>query len=249
MKTEFSEIKKIELICLYASHRLAFIDSIDHRRESSERYNDLTKFIYQMGYDLDHRFFEYFLKKLEKLNLKWLDKYFKSDYDNIRKVVPSFYFHPVFCTTCDSCHSGCSSVSKDEITTQRNKYNGLYICLHCEGLANNINDLNTDVYFFNGTGVYEDSGLSNRYGKYLGFAGSRFVIKTKEKGIILTNNLFENKSLHKCFYDKVKHKINSEIFRVKDFKKETLLKHLTFIEINSIKDQLTKAEKLEHKIV
>lgn len=247
-------LKKYELACLYISHRLALIDSQDLRIKSDnenivKRVNRIKRDLKYFSLDPENRFAKYYFDKYAKLDLNWIDKLFKKHYQDIKSLINyKNYFYPVNVTCCDSCHWGSSSTSKNEIEVQRTKFNGNFICKSCESKANNIDDTDIDTYYFTGTAAYRDDGIENPRNSLLGFGGARYIIKSNNGKIRLTNNLINIMSLHKCFYNIVKHKVNCEIFGVKSFENENLIKYLTKEEIYNIQDQLNKAKRLGHKI-
>ena len=240
-------LKRIELACLYISHRLALLDYTDLRNSNCERSESLRKPLRQIGFNIDNRFVKYFLNKQSKLDLTWIDKIFKKHRTDIKHIFGKYLYHPVNVTCCGSCHTGTSATTKQEIEVQRNRFDGVFICKDCENNALNIDKI-ADNYLFTGSGFYKNEGIRSKGTKYLGFGGSKIIMKKTNGDIVLTNNLFHITSLHKCFYEKIKHKINCELIWINTFKDEELKKHLTELEIKSIATHIKRCEELGHKI-
>jgi len=241
-------LKKIELACLYISHRLCFIDAEDHRLSDSDRANDLRKFAYSVPYDLNNRFVKHFLGKQAALDPLWLDKFYQQSKPEIKKIQGKYNYHECRVTCCASCHTGTSDVTRKELVGQRVLFNGIFICKSCAKLGTEIDKYNLDNRYFNGTGVYRNEGMANPDRSFLGFAGCKIMLKMTDGQIILTNNLFHITSLHKVFYENVKHRINCTLVWLNTFKKEELLKHITEEEYITIWPQLEKAAELGHNI-
>lgn len=131
-------------------------------------------------------------------------------------------------TCCKSCGVGRSDISDKEIQSQRNKYDGIYICKHCEDAVEKLAHGEFGKFTNDGRhvlitkdGVYVDRGVRSKNEKFLGFGGSVFLIietiKDKyfeKKEVYMTNNLFLIKSLHPVLLNKYKHNINAEIVNV-----------------------------------
>ena len=128
---------------------------------------------------------------------------------------------------CESCHTGKGGIDKKIIDSQKLKYGGTYICKNCEEIVKQIvkdnfsktNKNNGKKILITKKGVFSDGGLSN--GKFLGFGGSFFLCRTKKK-IWLTNNLWNEHSLHEKLIPYFEHKINAVVDYInteEDFKK------------------------------
>lgn len=243
-----TEIKKIEFACLYISHRLAFIDYKDLRNSDCERSKKLRNPIERIGYSLNNRFVKYFLNKQSKLDLLWMDKIYQKNRSDIKHIYGKYLFHNINVTCCGSCHTGTSSTTKQEIQLQRIKYEGVFICKSCEQTALNIDNTDVDKYLFDGRGFYKDHGIANPGRSFLGFGGSKLIIKKKNSEIKLTNNLIHSTSLHECFHDKVKHKINCELYWIRSFDNKELSKYLDKNEIENISEQIERAGELGHRV-
>lgn len=241
-------LKMIELACLYLSHRLAFIDAEDHRLANTERANDLRKFAYSVRLDHNNRFVKYFMEKQAKMDALWLDKYYQQNKKQIKKIQGKYNYHECRVTCCASCHTGTSSVTRKELQSQRVLFGGIYICKSCSNLANNIDDFSLSNRYFTGKGVYRDEGLHRPGSSMLGFAGAKIMLKKTNGDIVITNSLFEIASLHNVFLERVKHRINCQMFWLRSFEKEDILKFITEKEYLTIGPQLESAEKLGHKI-
>lgn len=132
-------------------------------------------------------------------------------------------------TCCQSCHIGCSSVSEKEIETQKEKYEGKYICKNCEDsieqIANcefgKLETRERERCLVTNDGIYVDKGMRSKNERFLGFGGRLFlIIETVQEGFLkkkkayLTNNLFSVRSIHPSLVEKYKHNINAEIIAV-----------------------------------
>lgn len=247
---------KINLLSLHISFNLSVSDAIDLRGLDNERSGRLIELILHGSglniYDYksqSKRYFDYYSAKYNCLGLEALKKLHKKKIKEIQAIYTykNQFHYGVNVTCCDSCHTGTSETTMKEIEGQREKYNGVFICLRCENVALNLSKSNVNELYFTGSAFYKfdwGSRLMNPNEKFLGFGGSKIILKHKKQGIILTNNLFHVKSLSPVFFDKVKDYINTEMHWVKNFKEETLKELLTCEEIKSIKPQLELIEKL-----
>ena len=138
---------------------------------------------------------------------------------------------------CKSCHIG-KGVDKKILESQKLKYGGTYICKDCEETVEQIvkdnfgkkTKITGKKILITKKGIYSDGGLSS--GDSLGFCGSFFLCRKKDK-IWLTNNLWEERSLHEKLVPFFEHKINAVVNYVNS--EEDLKKYLMNDDLNTLK--------------
>ncbi|MFW6242923.1 MAG: hypothetical protein ACOC2W_02085 [bacterium] len=144
---------------------------------------------------------------------------------------------------CESCRIGTSKVTEDEIESQKEKYDGIYICKSCE---KRIEAINKDNEFFDSIGnklMVSRDGLYYHDGKrimppdtpFLGFAGRWFLIETIHDRYV-TNNLFVSSSFSKILGEQ----INDDKIYIKNIKSISKKEADEFREAKKVADKLSE---------
>lgn len=216
MNNKIPYIKKADDVAFYYNYLIATDNGIDYRKQSEEMPRMKQLYIFaknKIRYDNDE-LIKFCISKYKYADmiLRELENEFKN-----RKMYDTYDVMPrIVC--CNSCYSGTSVTPFEEIEEQREKY-GEYICKRCEenslkvGETQDVNDSLGHKLMIAKNGLYYDEGVRKRGTQWLGFAGSWYLIKTKNRNW-LTNNLFITTGLHEKLLKNFEHNVNCEIYGV-----------------------------------